>query len=470
MQSPKIDRLLARLRIGMATSAALGQALGASQSWMSKTLRDLARDRRVIKLGYTRGARYALRRNVEAIGSAWPLRRVDRAGHIEELGTLYALAAHQYYLEPDDGATAIGFTGGGVSTSLPYFLQDQRPGGFLGRAVPLRYPELRLPQRVVDWTDDHYLRYLTLRGSDAVGDLILGRVAFDESIAQQRHAAHMDIEQRALRYPQLAEEVMQGGLPGSSAHGEHPKFTALLKDANGERHVLVKFSPPKDSAVGRRWSDLLHAEHYAHQILQTAGIPAASSRIVCAANRTFLEVDRFDREGACGRIGVTSLLAIDTACYGLLDHWIAAATRLRNDDRIDAQTLEQIRLVATFGALIANTDRHFGNLAFYDKYDGRFALAPIYDMLPMLFAPEHDQLSVRIFDPPDPSSDTLSVWAQARALAENYWRGLARDSVDKDSADEVSSISDDFRQLAAACLNTLEKLPRIGAYAARPLP
>jgi hypothetical protein len=31
---------------------------------------------------------------------------------------------------------------------------------------------------------------------------------------------------------------------------------------------------------------------------------------------------------------------------------------------------------------IANTDRHFGNLAFYDRYDGRFALAPVLDTLP----------------------------------------------------------------------------------------
>jgi HipA-like C-terminal domain len=63
--------------------------------------------------------------------------------------------------------------------------------------------------------------------------------------------------------------------------------------------------------------------------------------------------------------------------------------------RIDAATLETVRFVETFGALIANTDRHMGNLACIDRYDGRFELAPIYDMLPMRFAPTHDEIVAR---------------------------------------------------------------------------
>ena len=74
-----------------------------------------------------------------------------------------------------------------------------------------------------------------------------------------------------------------------------------------------------------------------------------------------------------------------------------------------------LRLVATFGSLIANTDRHFGNLTFFDNYEGKFRLAPVYAMLPMLFAPEHDQLGAGNFDPPDPSTATLRAYGRARA-------------------------------------------------------
>jgi hypothetical protein len=342
-----------------------------------------------------------------------------------------------------------------VSSGLPYFLQDQRPAGFLGRAVPQRHPDLNLPQRVTDWTDDHYLRYLTLRGEDAVSDLILGRPAFDDYLANQRHRSIIPSEERETRFPQLVDQVMKGGLPGSSTHGEHPKFAVMLQTSSGPMSMLVKFSPPIGTAVGQRWSDLLIAEHLAHEVLRGAGIPAANSRIFRFADRTYLEVDRFDREGLEGRVGVSSLLSIDAKLYGTFDNWIASGTRLHRDRRIDSPTLERIQLVSTFGALIAITDRHFGNLAFYDHYDGRLELAPVYDMLPMLWAPEHDQIFARVFQPPDPTSDTLRVWARARARAEDYWRMLASDL----------RISAEFRTISEACLRTLDAFPRTGAFA-----
>jgi hypothetical protein len=388
-------------------------------------------------------------------GSSWPLRQIDRTGAVHELGHFHALAANQYFFELSSTGRERRFAWEGMTSHLPYFLQDQRPGGFLGRAVPLRYPELELPQRVVDWNDDHYLRYLTARGADTVGDLILGDTAFDHSIALQARLEPMPAQNRAEKFPQLANQVMEGGLPGSSAHGEHPKFTVLLQDENGSRHQLVKFSPPTETSVGQRWSDLLVAEHLAHEAIRSVGIAAAASRIFRFGNRTYLEMERFDRAGLLGRVGVSSLFAIDTAFYGKLDNWIAAAVRLQHDRRIGEETLEAIRLVATFGALIANTDRHFGNLALYDDYTGRLELAPIYDMLPMLFAPLHDQIVARVFRAPEPTSDTLRAWPRARALGETYWRTVSRDS----------RISDEFRAIAGACLSTLEALPRSGAFA-----
>jgi serine/threonine protein kinase HipA of HipAB toxin-antitoxin module len=247
---------------------------------------------------------------------------------------------------------------------------------------------------------------------------------------------------------------MDGGLPGSSAHGEHPKFTAIIESASGPTHVLVKFSPPNQSPVGQRWSDLLVAEHIAHEVLTEAGLPAARSRIERYGDRTYLEVERFDRVDSDGRVGVTSLYAIDLEQYGNLDNWIDSATRLRDDRHIDSATCELVRLISTFGALIANTDRHFGNIAFYDDYGGRFSLAPVYDMLPMFFAPEHDQVTARVFQPPDPTSQTLHAYGRARALAEDYWRRCARDS----------QIGQEFQAISAACGATLEALPRTGAY------
>jgi hypothetical protein len=445
----QLVNLLAR---GVATSVQLQATLHLSQTAVSRLLRELISSGQVVRLGTTRGARYGLVRPIGNIGSQWELRRIDEQGNVQLMGQLHALAAGQYWFSPH---TRIHFAWPELTEGIPYFLQDQRPSGFLGRAVPGRYPELGLPQRVVDWTDDHCLQYLTRRGGDAVGDLVLGDESFDQYIELQKGRTPMAPEARATEFPRLAKEVLAGGLPGSPAHGEHPKFTALLGYDDHYRHVLVKFSPPVNTAVGQRWSDLLVAEHLAHSILSGGNIPAPRSEIHQFGEVTYLQVDRFDRLGAGGRVGVTSLLSIEATQYGMLDNWIASALRLHRDRRIDIDTLETIRLTYTFGGLIANSDRHFGNLAMFDRYDGEFHPTPVYDMLPMLFAPQNDEVVARAFEPPNPTSETMIAYRRARELAEQYWRSLSADN----------RVSGGFRAIAEACRETLAALPRTGAYA-----
>jgi serine/threonine protein kinase HipA of HipAB toxin-antitoxin module len=213
--------------------------------------------------------------------------------------------------------------------------------------------------------------------------------------------------------------------------------------------VIVKFSPPRTSQVGQRWADLLTAEHIAHEHLAANGVTACRSAIFEYGERAFLEVERFDRVGDEGRRGVVSLLAVDTARYGNLDRWASCAARLAADRLITSADADRIRLLEAFGQMIANTDRHFGNLALYDQYDGQFALAPVYDMLPMLFAPINDQIVERAFEVPDPTAETLSAWPQARALAEGYWERVSTEA----------RISGEFRLLARQALDALRAAP-----------
>ena len=102
---------------------------------------------------------------------------------------------------------------------------------------------------------------------------------------------------------------------------------------------------------------------------------------------------------------------------------------------------------------IANTDRHFGNLALFDRYTGRHELAPVYDMLPMLFAPLNDQLVERAFEPPEPTAEGLGVWSRARDLALQYWALLEADS----------RISAEFRSLSERSRRALQAAPRRAA-------
>jgi HipA-like C-terminal domain len=438
------ETLDSTLRSGPASAAQLMQALDLSQSELSRALKVPQREGRVLKLGSTRGARYALPRPVAGAGASWPLFQVDAAGAIHELGVLNALQPRHYHCAADRPHLR------GLTDAVPYFLQDQRPAGFLGRTVPASCPELTLPPRVADWSDDHYLNWLTHRGADCVGDLILGTVAFErylQSLKTRRPVAAAD---RVSAYPALAIEAMTHGLPGSSAHGEHPKFTALVDHGDRRVQVIVKFSPPLDSPIGQRWADLLVAEHLALAHLNRNGIAAAASCVFPSAGRMFLEVERFDRAGQEGRVGVVSLLAVDAAHFGMLDSWSRAAMRLAKHGMVSQADATQMRLLEAFAMQIANTDRHFGNLALFDQYTGHHELAPVYDMLPMLFAPQDGQLIERNFEAPDPTAAGLAVWSRARDLAVEYWSLLMADT----------RISADFRQVCERSRHALQASPR----------
>jgi DNA-binding transcriptional ArsR family regulator len=443
MISRQSSSVLSTLARGPASALELAQALNVHQSNVSRALKPLEQSGQVVRLiGQTRGARYGLARNVGAIGSSWPLYQVDAQGAVSELGTVHAIAPEHFVVR--GGPARIE----GLTQGIPYFLQDARPAGFLGRAIPAAYPELALPARVQDWSDDHALTFLTQRGSDSVGNLILGTESVDRYLSGAHGPRNVPAQDRAAQYPALAQAAMFGAPPGSSAHGEHPKFSARIMRGTETTSVLVKFSPPRDTALGTRWADLLIAETIASQMLVENGISAARCEVFEFAGQVFLESERFDRPGAQGRRGVVSLHSLDAARYGKLDRWSSSAQRLHAEQLLSARDLERVRLVDAFGSLIANTDRHFGNITLFDDYEGLFELAPIYDMLPMLFAPQADQLIERPFEPVGATAVTLSVWPRARDLAQSYWQRLCSEP----------RLSAEFQKRCQGCLDAVRQL------------
>jgi hypothetical protein len=236
--------------------------------------------------------------------------------------------------------------------------------------------------------------------------------------------------------------------------GEQPKFTAVLKDGDEDRHVLVKFSPPLASVEGQRWADLLHCEHLALEVVREAGIAAANSRILEAGNRVFLEVDRFDRIGTFGRTSIFSLRAIDSEYVGAGDDWARCAGGLLRAGVISSEDARRMRWLKVFGNLIGDTDMHLGNLSFFREQSKLYTLAPVYDMLPMLYRPISGETPPREFAPRAQAMDVADVWPEALTHALHFW----------DMASDESGVSSEFRQICRvnlAALLTLEAGPRI---------
>jgi serine/threonine protein kinase HipA of HipAB toxin-antitoxin module len=149
--------------------------------------------------------------------------------------------------------------------------------------------------------------------------------------------------------------------------------------------MLVKFFAPMDQATGRCWADLRWCKFHAHQILVETGLANPGARLLDADGRRFLEIPRFDRIGPGGRRGVVSLEALASSLIGSQSrNWLEATAELHRRGIIDGGSFAAIQRLHAFGELIANTDMHFGNLAFFLNDTLPFRVTPAYDMLPML--------------------------------------------------------------------------------------
>jgi hypothetical protein len=309
---------------------------------------------------------------------------------------------------------------------------------------------LAVPSNPEEWSDDDVLFVLSRSGSDVSGNLILGDSAC-EHWQGSKDAPPEPLKARALgrAYSRLAEQAIAAGVPGSSAAGEFPKFSARRELAGSATpHVLVKFSGADGSPAVRRWADLLVSEHLALQCAATLpGVESARSRIVAHGGRTFLEVERFDRHGLFGRSRLISIATLDAALLGDgSTDWTRLARRFASAGLLAADDVDRIQHLWWFGRLIANADMHTGNLSF--RPQGMLALAPTYDMLPMLYAPlPGGEVATREFVPPLPLPPQRPAWTAACVAAVLLWTRASRDA----------RISEDFRRI---CGSNAQRLRR----------
>jgi hypothetical protein len=277
---------------------------------------------------------------------------------------------------------------------------------------------LKLPERLESWRAEDYVRAAALRGEDAVGNLVVGT----ESMSR-----FLQLETREVKegqYRSLAEGAVTGPW-NTSAGGERPKFTAF----RGGTHLLVKFAPPGEGPEERRWRDLLVCEHLALEVIREAGIAAAPSRCLDLDGFRFLEVERFDRAGERGRIGVRSLDAVKVEAMVSLGTWTEAANALGGGVKplIGSADVSRIRWLEAFGGLTANTDRHDGNLSFLRDRKGQLTLAPAYDVAPMSLAPVGPGIVDRAWTPERPAPSAMAEWQRAHPAAVRFWELVERD-------------------------------------------
>lgn len=452
------QELLSYLKFnGPTLSSELVSRFGISRPTLSRRVHELGNA--VVSIGHARATMIAAR--LQEFSGTTPLYMIKKSGRVERIGQLTPVRDGErvQWLLKSDKALPVFFEGefkNGLYPGWPWFLEDLRPSGFLGRSFGKRMAELlQVDENPEKWGDLELLNILTSHGSNLHGNLLVGDGRALEEYQRER------IRNADVRYPNTSPEVYQeladlalreGGEFGSSAGGEQPKFTTVMRDnpQDDPRAVIVKFSPQLESPAGLRWADLLYAEQIANEVLRGAGFETAQTRTFHRGERVFLESTRFDRVGISGRRGVVTLRAIDAAHLGQgSGSWADVAPKLYTGKWITAEDRDRMIQLHCFGELIANTDMHWGNLSFFLPEESPYPLAPVYDMLPMRFRPSSTgEVVERDFEPRLPKPENQKAWLEMYPHAIQFWQKVSADT----------NITSDFKSIAKEALGTVEKI------------
>jgi HipA-like C-terminal domain len=431
--APPVPDIELVLRGGPRSAGQLLAALGISQPTLSRTIQRLSGTVTRFRISGDRTPRYALLRQLP-----WGLKprqciyRLLSGGNIEPFADVEFLSG---------GATLERM---GKRTrlyeGLPPYMSFAAPSGFLGRQLAQEAANSQhFPSSLKDWGDDHRVAYLFTRGLNLPGNLVFGDAPLQMEM-DFRGLPATPAGEKLEHYERMAA-TLRGAAYGSSAGGEQPKFLWLSEDTG---HVIVKFAK-----LGSRMAELLPLEHLALRSLAELGVPASRTQLMAAGDYVFLEVQRFDRVGLQGRVGMLSAGAVDDEFFGMRDSWPQFAARCEQAKYLSERDARLVDTMAAFSELIGNSDRHFENISILIGEDGEYlGIAPAYDILPMRYASIGGGLDPDL-STIEPKVGTIGakpeVWARAAQAAERFWTAAMTEAL-------PVPLSREMRELAQANL------------------
>tara|TARA_B100000745_G_C20131631_1_gene387801 strand:- start:58 stop:1323 length:1266 start_codon:yes stop_codon:yes gene_type:complete len=261
--------------------------------------------------------------------------------------------------------------------SMPGCIRDSAPDAW-GRRVIINK---KLGRKCND-TDTEALgelTYLLESGSDRIGAMDFQRSPSEYVPRSANNVPLEELLQSAARVEQgipLTPELDQALFHGSSIGGARPK--ALIED-QGAKYV-AKFSSSTDLY------SVVKAEYIAMRLAALAGINAAPVKLVQAAQKDILLIERFDREKSArgwrrkAMVSALTLFGLDDMMARYASYEIfAEIIRHHFDD--PKETLKELFSRIVFNILCGNTDDHARNHAAF--WNGKaLQLTPAYDICP----------------------------------------------------------------------------------------
>ena len=261
--------------------------------------------------------------------------------------------------------------------TMPGCIRDSAPDAW-GRRVIIN-KKLGRTGKDTDTDALGELSYLLESGSDRIGALDFQRSPSEYVPRLANNVPLEELLQSAERVEQgvpLTPELDQALFHGSSIGGARPK--ALIED-QGAKYV-AKFSSSTDLY------SVVNAEYIAMRLAALAGINTAPVKLVQAAQKDILLIERFDRQKTTrgwtrkSMVSALTLFGLDDmmARYASYETF-AEIIRHRFDD--PKETLEELFARIVFNILCGNTDDHARNHAAF--WNGKtLRLTPAYDICP----------------------------------------------------------------------------------------
>lgn len=270
-----------------------------------------------------------------------------------------------------------------ANLSLAGAIRDGAPDAW-GRRVILN-KTFGVKGQALDGLELDELVFLLQSGSDRIGALDFQASATNHV---PRGGGHPSLEELLASAEKveanlpLTPELDQALHHGSSIGGARPK--ALITD--GQTKYVAKFSSSSDTY------SMVKSEYIAMRLAHLAGLSVAPVRLVRAAGKDVLLVERFDRVAVGdawqrrAMVSALTLLELDEmqARYASYQD-LAEVIRFRFTD--PAATLKELFARITLNILVGNIDDHARNhAAFWNGTE--LTLTPAYDICPQARAGE----------------------------------------------------------------------------------
>lgn len=340
---------------------------------------------------------------------------------------------------------------GGRGIGLRYGAQWLREGFALSDDLPLR-PGLFVPAErdgVVGAVDDarpdrwgervirkferasrlSLLEFLLFAGDDRYGALGVSREPdryepweCAPAPGFEQLADMAEVVRKVLANEAVDERQRRLVRPGASLGGARPKSLLQMDGASW----LVKFAEDDEF-------DAPLVEHATAELARACGIVCVRTRALPLASGHAVAVLRFDRAGAMRLHAISAFVALRAAGEALgYPEFAQLLRRLAPAEHIAAMQHELFRRMV-FNILIDNTDDHEKNHALLRRPDGRWVLAPAFDVLPTAQGLGYQQMRVGERGAESSLENALGACAHfglkqpaARALIAQVCAGVAR--------------------------------------------